>query len=249
MSDDRPGTSLVPVSSSRKGVPAKPTSAAGSATGHVGKMSHLPEVHEGISLLPASLPITTAVDQSRSKVGGDQVAGHKFEGDLNQTFNVELPRPRKAGRIEALINRLREEMANKVEIQHTMESLSRFERRVAADEVVGLRAKLQTGGRASEYNFAINDKEDFTKLLVRMQRYGAAQEILGLILAEIDFKHRNIIEPRIGELNKTQINKLVEVEIIRPIIEQLDVTEFGMTHSMAMGMIYWLAERCYVKWH
>lgn len=249
MSDEKPGTSLVPVSSSKKTVPAEITGVGSPAPGPIVNLSRLVGALEGASLPPASLPMAAPVDQSRSKVSGDQIAGDKFEGDLHQTFNVALPKPRKPGRIEALIKTLREEMADKVELQHTMESLSRFERRVAADDVVGLKAKLQTGGRAGEYNFALNDKEDFTKLLVRMQRYGAAQEILGIILAEIDFKHRHLIEPRINELTKAQINQLVEDEIIKPLIDQLDVTEFGMTHSMAMGMIYWLAERCYVKWH
>ena len=75
------------------------------------------------------------------------------------------------------------------------------------------------------------------------------QEIFAYLLAKAEHEFTYIIRPQLCDKSKIEVNVLVRDRIIVPIIEECGATVFSINHSTAMGMVYWLAEQCFVRWH
>ena len=68
-------------------------------------------------------------------------------------------------------------------------------------------------------------------------------------MAKAEYEFTYVVHPQLCALSKVQANELVRDKIIVPVIEECRSTVFTINHSTAMGMIYWLAEQCFVRWH
>jgi hypothetical protein len=182
------------------------------------------------------------VDQAGASAHGDVVGRDKHE----QHFH--LP-PRAAGVVQQLLEKLQKEVENNEHVRHTIESLAYFQTRRPHDGIIGLQAKLDAAQRSDEYFDAIEKKELFAKLLERWSLYASAQEIFVYLLAKAEYEFTYVIRPQLCTLSKVQANELVRDKIVVPAIEECGSTVFTINHSTAMGMIYWLAEQCFVRWH
>jgi hypothetical protein len=140
-------------------------------------------------------------------------------------------------------------MAENAEIKHTIEQLQYFKKRRSADGIDGLVAKLQAGGRAHECEDALEKKELFAKLLERWSLYASAQEIFAFLLAKAEYEFNYFVRPQLQTLDELGVNQLVNDRIVEPTLEQCASSIFPLNHSIVMGMIYWLAEQCFVRWH
>lgn len=187
--------------------------------------------------------MVTRTDQRGASAGGDVVAGDKITNTIHQS-PVRPP-----GIVEQLLQKLQGEIAKNVEVRHTVESLQYFYERRAKDEIVGLEAKLSAGDRDEEYFSAIAKKEQFAKLLERWSLYSSAQEIFAYLLAGVEHQFSMFVHPQIGEFDKIEVNQLVDDRIVGPTITECGTTVFTLNHGLVMGMIYWLAEQCFVRWH
>jgi hypothetical protein len=182
------------------------------------------------------------VDQAGATAHGDIVGRDKYEKHYH-------PLERPAGVVEQLLQKLQKEVANNDRVKHTIEALAHFHSRRSHDGVDGLEAKLKTANRSDEYLDAIEKKELFVKLLERWSLYASAQEIFAHLLAKAEYEFTYIIRPQLDGMSKAKANELVRDHIIVPMIEECGTTVFTINHSTAMGMIYWLAEQCFVRWH
>lgn len=188
----------------------------------------------------SKLPLS--VNQQGASADGDIVAGNKTVNNYNS--------PRSAvGKIEALLERLSAEIEQNERARDVVDRLSRFQKQRAIDGIVGLEAKLKAGSREYELLDALEKKELFSKLLERYSHYASAQEILAHLLARVEYNFQSFIYPQIADLSIIQVNELVDQRIIEPTIHECGASVLAMDHSVAMGMIYWLAEQCYVRWH
>jgi hypothetical protein len=181
-------------------------------------------------------------NQTGSAAGGDIVGRDKT------TIHQYAP-PRAPTIIEQLMQKLSHEMKTNQEIRHTIESLQFYYLRKSADGIDGLEAKLKAGDRHDEMLFAYERKEQFAKLLNKWSLYESAQEIFAYLLAKADHRFASAVQPKIKTCDQHEINQLVTQTIIEPLIEECGVGAFHLNHSIAMGMIYWLAEQCFVRWH
>jgi len=186
--------------------------------------------------------VPALVNQKGASAGADLVAGNKVNN-----FNILPPNP--AGKIEVLIAKLTKEIEENERVRDTLDSLCRYQKKRAIDGVVGLEAKLKAGGREYELYDALEQKELFSKLLERYSHYASAQEILACLLARVEYNFQNFIYPQVDVLSAVEVNELVDRRIIEPTISDCGAGVLSMDHSVAMGMIYWLAEQCYVRWH
>lgn len=54
-------------------------------------------------------------------------------------------------------------------------------------------------------------------------------------------------------LDRTSVECVVEEKIINPTIAEIDASvgsdHLLITHTLIKGMIFWLADRCWVRWH
>lgn len=130
-----------------------------------------------------------------------------------------------------------------------MDRLKRFYSQRAYDGVVGLKAKLEKSGRDGSYIDAIEMKEMFAKLLERWSLYPSAQQIFVYLLARAERQFVDIILPQAHELKIAQINTLMSDLIVEPTVQECGASVFEVDHNTAMGMIYWLAEQCFIRWH
>ena len=182
------------------------------------------------------------VNQGRASAGGDVIAGNKTE------INLSVGREQ-LGVVGQLLAKLQSEVEKNIHVRHTVETLARFHVRRVADGVVGLEAKLKAADRESELLDALEKKELFAKMLERWALYASAQEIFAVLLARIEYEFNYFIAPQLPCLSRLEVNQLVNDKIVVPTISECGASVFVMDHATAMGMVYWLAEQCYVRWH
>jgi hypothetical protein len=182
------------------------------------------------------------VDQSRASAHGDIVAGNKVETHLHSSTAS-------SGVVEKLLEKLHAEIARSEATRPIIESLARYYEERAHDGIKGLKNKLDAAGRSGEYTDALEKKEMFAKLLEKWSLYASAQEIFVYLLARAEHEFNLIIYPQISSLKPFEVNQLVTEKIVGPTVAECGPTVFNFNHGTAMGMIYWLAEQCFVRWH
>ncbi|RON95440.1 hypothetical protein BK672_10980 [Pseudomonas fluorescens] len=182
------------------------------------------------------------VNQKGASAGLDLVGRDKI------TNYTVLP-AKAVTKIELLLEKLTKEIDSNERVRDTLDSLSRFHKKRTIDGIDGLEAKLKAGGREYETFDALEKKELFSKLLERYSHYASAQEILACLLARVEYNFQSFVYPQVDGLSIVEINELVDARIIEPTIIDCGVGVLSMDHSVAMGMVYWLAEQCYVRWH
>jgi hypothetical protein len=180
-------------------------------------------------------------DQRDASAGGDIVGRDK-------TVHVHFPVNQQPSKLAALKARLQNELTNGDALA-VLDKLQRFAQRVPADGISGLEAKLEHSDRASHTMRALEMKEQFAKLLEAWSLYASAQDIFVHLLTKVDLLFDQQIRPLLSELGVREIDELTEKLIVTPIIDECGIEVFDLDYHTAMGMIYWLADRCYVSWH
>lgn len=151
-----------------------------------------------------------------------------------------------------LLESLDSEIANgNPAMEGFIDDLQMFQDRRAEEDVVGLDAKLKVADRADQVLDAQMKKELFHKLLTRLQHYPSAQKLFAYFLARINDVFETHICPHAHQLDRQEVDKIVEEKIVLPTIADMGngFQHFTLTHAHIRGMIYWLADRCFVRWH
>lgn len=182
------------------------------------------------------------VTQQKATAGGDIVGRDKTETH----YHAPVATP---GIVEQLLRKLQAEVENNEQVRHTIEALAHFQMRRSHDGIDGLEAKLIKGSRSDEYLVALEKKEDFAKLLEKWSLYASAQEIFAYLLAQAEYQFNFFVQPQIAKLDRIAVNELVNDRIVEPTITQCGTSVFVLNHGVVMGMVYWLAEQCFVRWH
>jgi hypothetical protein len=173
---------------------------------------------------------------------GAQAGGSVIGRDYN---NFEA----KKGVVEKLLLKLKEQYDCNEHTQTTIDELARYHTRRAADGIDGLEAKLKASDRFDYYDEAIEKKEMFSKLLERWSLYSSAQQIFVHILARAENEFTQVIYGQIPTKTPEEINALVIDRIVNPIVEECGGDLISVNHNLVQGMVYWLAEQCFIKWH
>ena len=196
--------------------------------------------------MPLEPSASVTVDQSHASAHGDIAARDIYK--INKHFG-DKSAPRAAGIVEQLLHRLNDELKNDQKVQNTIEKLQRFYKNKPYDGIAGLEAKLKHAGREATYDDAIEMKEMFVKLLHQWSLYASAQQIFVYLLARTERHFNDIILPQIPALDTAQVNTLVNELIVEPTVQECGASVFEIDHNTALGMVYWLAEQCFVRWH
>lgn len=135
-------------------------------------------------------------------------------------------------------------------VEGFIDDLQMFQDRRSTGSLVGLEAKLTDAERQDQLESALMKKEHFAKLLAKMQHYPSAQKIFALFLARINDVFENHIVPHVSLLDRQKVDEIIEERIIQPTLSDMGsgFEHFTITHAHIRGMIYWLADRCYVRW-
>lgn len=154
--------------------------------------------------------------------------------------------------IPGLLERLDKEISqNDACVEGFIDDLQMFQDKRSSGTLVGLEEKLKAAERDDQLEGAQEKKELFAKLLAKMQHYPSAQKIFALFLARINDVFENHISPHAAALDRQEIDKIIEEKIILPTINDMGAgfEHFTLNHAHVRGMIYWLADRCYVRWN
>lgn len=92
-------------------------------------------------------------------------------------------------------------------------------------------------------------KELFVKFLTKYSLYGAAQELLALCLHKIHVEFDANIHPQCGEVPTEAFDSIIHSQVIETVVSEYGLGAFSLNHGLVLGMTYWLADRCYVRWH
>ncbi|WP_074634640.1 ABC-three component system protein [Sulfitobacter pontiacus] len=178
--------------------------------------------------------------------------GARADGDLigrdKTTVINHMALPTK-GMVERLLTKLQQQVEDNDETREIIDELARYHRKRSVDGVSGLQAKLEAAGKSASYFDAIEKKEMFVKLLERWSLYHTAQQIFVHILAKAELEFNNVVYLEIPHKTEAEINALVIDRIISPIVEECGYEVIEMSHNVVHGMIYWLAEQCFIRWH
>ena len=147
------------------------------------------------------------------------------------------------------MRRLADEINNKQHVRELIENLQYYHNKPPTDGIDGLEAKLIKGERSHRITIALRQKELFAKLLERFSLYASAQEIFAFCLSTIEHEFNHHIYHKLENLSEEEIDALVTEKIVNPILQDIGVGPFVLNPALVMGMVYWLAEQCFVKWH
>jgi hypothetical protein len=163
---------------------------------------------------------------------------------------LDLRRPTSSSKIEALKARLIVEMERDKHVDAIVEELQHYHtRRRPLDGIEGLEAKLLAADRETELLDAMEQKERFSKLLLKWSLYASAQEIFVHLLSLAVHEFQMSIQPLIGDLDRLSYNTVVTQRIIRPLMDEVGDCPLSLDALVTMGLYYWLAEQCFVRWH
>ena len=180
-------------------------------------------------------------DQRRASSARD-MAGR----DINKSYVVNTY-PQSA--IEKLLKHLDEQINQNDTVSETMDELVRYYSRRSVDGIDGLENKLNAAGMSHVYLDAIEKKEMFSKLLYRFSMYSTAQQIFVRFLAKAENEFNSVIYPEINNISESEINRLVLDRIVNPIVGDCVSDNFYVSHNHVIGMVYWLAEQCFIRGH
>lgn len=183
----------------------------------------------------------TTVDQRNASAGRDLVAGDSYTQHFHTT-------PRRSV-VDSYSERLAREITEDARCNEVIAELQYFIERIAPDGIVGLEAKLLHVGRQGQISEALRQKELFVRLLARFSLYQSAQIILAHLLSRAEFIFRTYILPHVAETDRAAFDKLIYEHIIEPLVDEATGSELAINHHVAAGLVYWLADQCYVRWH
>ncbi len=183
---------------------------------------------------------TNTVDMRGASPQGDAVGRDKV---TNNHYSE------RRSQIDGWLDKLAAELRDDVKIQNFVDSLQYYFQEMPYDDVIGLEAKLDKSGRSDQKISALRKKEAFSKLLAEWQAYPAAQEIIAYFLAKVESAFENSVRPMLGSACVAEIDETVKREMIEPVLNEMGCGPFMLNHNNVAGMVYWLAEQCYVRWH
>jgi hypothetical protein len=181
------------------------------------------------------------VDQSHATAGGDNVAGNKT--------TIALPPRERIAAFDALKKRLCEDLAADKRVKDTIEKLRRYEKPVSPDGIAGLEDKLNHAGRQDELFYALEQKERFAMFMAEWSFFETAQKLIALALATIEYEYAVHILPNVTSLDRQQVDCLIHDRVVVPLFNDIGVDVLDLDQNLIMGMVYWLGDQCYVRWH
>jgi hypothetical protein len=96
---------------------------------------------------------------------------------------------------------------------------------------------------------ALRKKEAFAKLLEAWKAYPAAQEIIAYFLAKIELAFQTHVVPLLGTSGDAAIDAAIQEHLVEPVLHEMGDGPFMLNGTNVGGMVFWLAEQCYVRWH
>lgn len=155
-----------------------------------------------------------------------------------------------SGNLKDLFQRFEEERKNNIHFNEILEDLEMFQRQKSNEKVIGLEAKLRAAGKPEELiEYAFELKERYAKNLTKYQLFESAQRINIYLLGFARTQFMTYVYPDIKKKSSDdKINSLMQIYVIKPMLDLLKGDTYGFTPEDIHGIIYFLTGNCYIKW-
>lgn len=190
-------------------------------------------------------------DQSGSEVGQDQAGRDVIKNTTVNNFFDTTPVGLSTSQVPKLLQKLATQMAGQTHHDGFIAELELYVNNRSSQTVVGLEDKLKQVGRHLEYGDALLKKEAFSKMLLKLQHWEAAQQLFAYFLSMIEVAFKRKIIPHCSSLSQAEIEDVIGEHIVDKIKHEIGSghEEFIISDLHIQGMIFWLADKCYVRWH
>lgn len=155
--------------------------------------------------------------------------------------------------LAALLKKLDAEVEEEATIAGFIDELQIFVDHREEEDIEGLENKLEYVGRKKEITLALRKKEIFQKRMIMYEHFSSAQKIYAIFLSKIHEVFEANIMNQGQTLKRAEVEDIIEEKIVKPIMADIDgcggSDHIFINESHVRGMIFWLADRCWVRWH
>lgn len=184
------------------------------------------------------------VSQQGIVAGRDNIGRDQINTNINFSLNGEK------SPIAAWMAKLEVEIRNDQQVLQFIDTLQMYQERHSHDGVTGLENKLIHSGRNQEaVNLALQKKELFTRLMAKYAMFDSAQNIFAYLLSKLENDFRVYVLPNIAGTPPHEVDELFTQYLVGPCADEIKSGVFCLNAAIASGMVYWLAEQCYIRWH
>ncbi|WP_145140041.1 ABC-three component system protein [Roseomonas gilardii] len=181
--------------------------------------------------------------------GGEQLVGN---GDLTVFREGSKQIVVQSGPVSPLVvlmDRLAEEIRKDERVQNFVATLQLYLEHFSHDGIDGLENKLIHAGRKGQVVKALQKKELFARLLDEYSMFDSAQNIFAYVLSRMEADFEAYVLPNLGQMGTVDIDRIIYERLILPPAHDAPVGVFTLNPALTAGMVYWLAEKCYIRWH
>jgi hypothetical protein len=154
--------------------------------------------------------------------------------------------------VASLLRQIDEEMRSNQLYNGFIDELQLLISKREDSELKGLAEKLKAVGRSDELADAELDLHIFEMMLEKFTHYQSAQKLFFYFLVRIRSVFLSHIMPKTANLQRTELEQIIEDKIVQPTLAEMDIVggheHLLITESHVRGMIFWLAERCHIRW-
>lgn len=177
--------------------------------------------------------------QVGNSAGRDVIGGDKIDYNFYPS-----PSP-----LHVLYKKLRQSTDENGGSQTIIEELQHYCSKHDGDDVRGLELKLKESNRDDLLYDAEWMKQAASKMIMRWQTSGVAQNIITVILSKIYSDFVMHVRPAIqAGGTRAEVDSLIADKVIDPARIMLGDNDLNITPAILLGMLYFLAGNCHIRW-
>lgn len=191
-----------------------------------------------------------SISQSDISAGRDNAGGDISHVNSHNSIAVSLNLGDEKSPIAAWMALLANEISTNKQIIDFIDTLQMYREKYSHDGISGLENKLKHAGKTDDdVNHALKKKELFTRMLAKYSMFESAQEIFAYLLSKLEHDFRTYVLPNLKDMAPAEIDQIFDQYLVAPCANEIKSGVFCLNSAIAAGMVYWLAEQCYIRWH
>lgn len=117
------------------------------------------------------------------------------------------------------------------------------------DSVKGLADKLERAGYQDLLHYAMIVKEQFVKKLTEFEFSKSAQQMQGVLLAEVFTRFHHSVWPLLtAGRSQQEVMAQVQAHVIEPVMNMLGENVLSMDADELSGILFYLTGNCHIRW-
>jgi hypothetical protein len=167
--------------------------------------------------------------------------------DINK-LNIDMRQGTTLNELTLLYARLRAAEVDENDGSGFCEKLNHYLAAPTEGDVRGLEAKLRESGRTDQLYFAMSQKEQAAKMVMRQQSSRVAQRIYTILLDELHTNYMLVVTPVIESGGDRVVVDAAINGILHNICSMLGENFLEISVKDLLGLLYFLGGNCHIRW-